>query len=122
MKVADTDGTDAIGQEEVLYALKVWNTYRHAKGQIREYFNKYDLSRDGCLDRDELKLFLMDLNDGFKARTATPAVSNEEVDWVFTKADVLGHGKIHEVEFLSAVSAWYANVEDKEDERCCCIV
>lgn len=48
--------------------------YRHAKGQIREYFNKYDLSRDGCLDRDELKLFLVDLNDGFKARTATPAV------------------------------------------------
>ncbi|KAF4701578.1 hypothetical protein FOZ63_022926, partial [Perkinsus olseni] len=100
LKVADTDGTDAIGQDEVLYALKVWSTYRHAKERIREYFEKYDFTRDGYFDHDELKLFLVDLNDGFK-------VTKEEVDWVFSRADVLGDGKIHEVEFLSAVSAWY---------------
>ncbi|KAF4684032.1 hypothetical protein FOZ60_008346 [Perkinsus olseni] len=47
LKVADTDGTDAIGQDEVLYALKVWSTYRHAKERIREYFEKYDFTRDG---------------------------------------------------------------------------
>ncbi|KAF4748328.1 putative global transcription activator SNF2L2 [Perkinsus olseni] len=98
LKVADTDGTDAIGQDEVLYALKVWSTYRHAKERIKEYFEKYDFTRDGYLDQDELKLFLVELNDGFK-------VAKEEVDWVFSKADVLGDGKIHEVEFLSAVSA-----------------
>ncbi|KAF4666965.1 putative global transcription activator SNF2L2 [Perkinsus chesapeaki] len=109
LKVADTDNTSSIEKDEVLYALKVWNTYRHAKHRIEEYFDKYDFTRDGYLDRDELKLFLVDLNDGFE-------VTNDEVDWVFTRADVLGDGKIHQVEFLSAISAWYFS-DQKPDNQ-----
>lgn len=32
-----------------------------------------------------------------------PQVCNDDVDLVFTETNVLGHGKIHELEFLASV-------------------
>jgi len=53
----------------------------------------------------QLGVLLMEMNEGV-------AVTDAEVDWVMTHADVLGDGQINKPELAFAVSLWYNHQEN----------
>ena len=69
--------------------------YTKQRTQLEELIKKYDKSGTGKLEKDELKSYLTDVNDGV-------APSDEEVDSVMIEADFMGDGAIRTQEIMMA--------------------
>eukprot|EP00929_Paragymnodinium_shiwhaense_P047747 TRINITY_DN24218_c0_g1_i1.p1 TRINITY_DN24218_c0_g1~~TRINITY_DN24218_c0_g1_i1.p1 ORF type:complete len:233 (-),score=41.00 TRINITY_DN24218_c0_g1_i1:446-1057(-) len=105
MKMADTSPPlGLLGKNEFLSALHMWRTYQNSfqddDAWGSQMFGKYDKDDNGTLTKPELKLFLTDLNSG-------QDVTEEDVEWVLAKADVLGSGGISKIELSQALAAWF---------------
>jgi Ca2+-binding EF-hand superfamily protein len=115
----DKDKSKSIKKTEVLFALKVWTTYLDHQVKIDEAFKKFDTDKSNSLDKEQLRACLEELNSG-------EPVTDEEVEHVMTKGDVLGDGVLRRIEFLVALAAWYASAEVKQEKAAvssaCCTV
>jgi Ca2+-binding EF-hand superfamily protein len=101
---------ETISMNDVLHGVKIWRTQLEMKGDVDRIFAKYDPENTGELDHEKLKLFLVDMNEG-------EPVLDSEVEWVMSKADVLGTKTVKREELMNAVSAWYTHVEVKEAKK-----
>merc|ERR1712232_25103 len=106
-------GTDAVNQQEISHALKVWGTYLEQKDSLEARIRKFDTDHDGSLQKKELHNLLVELNEGQK-------VSDHEVNWVLKKADINKSGSLNAMELMVAISCWYAHVEGRDGPICCC--
>ena len=92
-----------INRDEIMLAAKVWRTFCEHKKEIQTHFDKYDVDKNGVIDKKELKALLTDLNCG-------RPVSDKEVDAVMKEADsIVCDGAINKTEILGAISIWYAH-------------
>lgn len=107
MKISDSDGDGALSLGELERATRVWQIYTNKRKEMELALKKFDVSRTGSLNKAELKQYLISLNDG-------QAVSDEEVQWVFSEADILKDGAVHATELIMATAAWYAHVDEED--------
>jgi Ca2+-binding EF-hand superfamily protein len=105
MSVADWDDSGVIEKSEISYVISAWRLLVAKRSQLTDVLKEFDKVGDGALNKDELKAYLTKLNEGTE-------VAPEEVDWVWSQADVLGDGSIHGPEIVMASAAWFAYVED----------
>jgi Ca2+-binding EF-hand superfamily protein len=102
-----------LGMLELMDALKSWQCYMEEFSPPDSFgnrmFEKYDTDRTGKLSREQLKNLLVELNEPHP-------VSEEDVDWVMGKADMLGDGQIHKMEFLQAHAAWFQKQSEQQAE------
>eukprot|EP00930_Biecheleria_cincta_P103708 TRINITY_DN95769_c0_g1_i1.p1 TRINITY_DN95769_c0_g1~~TRINITY_DN95769_c0_g1_i1.p1 ORF type:complete len:209 (+),score=41.11 TRINITY_DN95769_c0_g1_i1:61-687(+) len=93
-----------IAQKELVIAIQCWRTYQSTfaseRGMGRALFDKYDTDRSGKLDRVQLKAMLNELN-------GDADVSEADVDWVLSRADLLNDGQISKIELNQAIAAWF---------------
>jgi len=111
MKRADRPD-EGLDKHEVKAAIIEWKLYLKKKVELDAWLEKYDKSQTGKLERPEVKEFLQSLNGGLE-------VTDEEVDWVMSKGDVVKDDALTKPELLRAVMAWYVIVEKKKS---CCVV
>lgn len=105
LKVADkAHGGDHLEMQELEYAMKAWGACTAKRTEMEQALAKYDKSHTGKLEKNELKEYLKELNGGKE-------VSDEEVDWVLSEADVFGDGACSKTELVIATSAWFSHVE-----------
>lgn len=120
IKMADKSDTGGINCAELTNALQVWRTYKEQKPQIEQTFDVYDTDKSNTLDKGQLKNLLTDLNDKIP-------VGDDEVDFVMSRADVLGNGVITKPELSQAIAYWFMLVEaheekEKEKKSSVCVV
>jgi len=106
LKVADHAGDSCIELKELEFAMKAWHVFTTNRSSMEEAIAKFDKSKEGTLNKEEMKQYLMSLNDGLD-------VTDEEVDWVMEEADLFGDGVIRKTELCMATSAWYCHSEAK---------
>lgn len=111
MSVADWDSSGMIEKSEISYVVSAWLLLTAKRSQMEAVVKEFDKSGDGKLTKEDLTAYLTKLNEG------TP-VSTDEVDWVWSQADVLGDGVIHKPEIVMASAAWFAYVEDHHVTEC----
>jgi len=111
MSVADWDASGMIEKSEISYVVSAWLLLTAKRSQMEAVVKEFDKSGDGKLTKEDLTAYLTKLNEG------TP-VSTDEVDWVWSQADVLGDGVIHKPEIVMASAAWFAYVEDHHVTEC----
>jgi Ca2+-binding EF-hand superfamily protein len=120
MKVGDQKCQNGcIDRSELKEAILAWRSYIKKREEMQKAIAEHDKSGTGALNAEELKAYLVTLNDGQE-------VTDEEVQWVLGEADVLGNGVITAPELVKAVNIWYVHVEQQEEEKKakakCCVV
>mmetsp|Transcript_94438 Transcript_94438/g.262278 ORF Transcript_94438/g.262278 Transcript_94438/m.262278 type:complete len:201 (+) Transcript_94438:74-676(+) len=105
----------AIDLSELKTAIESWKSYLHHRDKIQEALSQFDKSGTGKLERPELQSYLVHLNGGLE-------VTEQEVDWVLSQADVFGDGACSTPELVMATGAWYTHVEDKRRKEACCAI
>lgn len=112
---------DAIELNDMPELLASWSALVDQRQEFEEklalYY--YDTSKEDKLSKAEVKDYLIDLNYGNR-------VTNEELDAIFSKADVLGDGYLNVFELQRAASLWYAHAQSrpkrpKSQLNCCCL-
>lgn len=93
-------------------AIVEWKVYLKLKPQIDDWMNKYDKSQTGKLERPEVKELLQGLNKGLE-------VTDAEVDWVISEADIAKDGALSRSELPLATAAWYVYCDEKKG---CCVL
>lgn len=112
VKTCDKENANgAIDRSELKEAILAWRHYTGMRDVLQEAMDKYDKSGDGKLEKREMKMYLEDLNGGI-------AVTDEEVDWVLSQADLFGEGAISKPELMMAAAVWHAHVESKGTVCC----
>jgi len=114
MAVGDREGMEAIPRKEFEPALQSWKTYITMKDKYEAVLEKYDTSKTGKLELEELRAYLTDLNHGKE-------VSLKTAEWVMKEADVMGDGAIRKQEIFRATASWYSYVEENQQSACCVI-
>lgn len=116
LKVSHPQGTDdSLAVDEIEYAMKAWGVYTSKRSIMEERLQSFDVNGTGNLSKDELKRYLESLNENQE-------VTDAEVDWVMTEADIFGDGKITKPELVMATAAWYGHVETKKQSSVCAIL
>jgi Ca2+-binding EF-hand superfamily protein len=87
-------------------AAKCWLSYTETVAFIDPVFNEFDTDGTGNLSREKLSQVLSRLNDDLEP-------SADDLDFVMSKADVIGDGLIHKPEMVQAISIWYS-IEDED--------
>lgn len=114
MKVADEKCSNgAIDLSELKAAMVAWKSYTSMRTKMEEAILKFDQSGTGKLEKPELKEYLKFINEGIP-------VSDDEVEFVLSQADVFGDGACSQTELAMATAAWYAHVEEKK--KACCVI
>eukprot|EP00440_Ansanella_granifera_P035568 gb/GFBE01038581.1/.p1 GENE.gb/GFBE01038581.1/~~gb/GFBE01038581.1/.p1 ORF type:complete len:204 (+),score=58.79 gb/GFBE01038581.1/:1-612(+) len=111
MKMAGQKNEDEeINKEELETAILCWQCYQTSFADDRSMgsvlFKRYDTDLSGKLNRRQIKGLLAELNNGEE-------VSEDDVDWVLQKADVLKDGEISKIELNQAIAAWFQNQNTK---------
>lgn len=75
----------------------------------------FDVTGSGSLEKDELKAYLTSLSLGQE-------VSDDEVDYIFTLADLLCDGTLHTAELALATYIWQACAKTKKTSLVCSIM
>eukprot|EP00927_Polykrikos_kofoidii_P070242 TRINITY_DN6629_c0_g1_i1.p1 TRINITY_DN6629_c0_g1~~TRINITY_DN6629_c0_g1_i1.p1 ORF type:complete len:216 (-),score=51.52 TRINITY_DN6629_c0_g1_i1:92-739(-) len=116
IKTADKQGDGCIDKNELKEALTCWATWMQKRSEIEEAFVKFDTSNSGTLNREEVRKYLIHLNDG-------GPVSDAEVDMIMTEADVDQTGELdNKIELMRATANWYGHVEKKPKSTTCAIL
>mmetsp|Transcript_4368 Transcript_4368/g.7304 ORF Transcript_4368/g.7304 Transcript_4368/m.7304 type:complete len:205 (-) Transcript_4368:43-657(-) len=114
LKVADQSGDDCLSRKELEHATQAWHVYTKKRALMEDKIKEFDKSGTGKLEKPELKEYLVSLNGG-------QPVTDEEVEWVFSEADLFGDGAIRQTELVMATAAWYVHVEKKKS-ACCTVL
>jgi len=86
-----------------------------SRRKMQKNIAAFDVSGSGSLERDELKAYLASLSLGQE-------VSDDEVDYVFTLADLLCDGTLHTAELALATQIWQACAPKEKSSRACSIM
>lgn len=114
MELADRSGDGELSLREVEKAISVYAGYLQEKDFIDGVFDKYDKNKDQVLDRDELRGYCQELNEGIEPTEA-------EIDWILSRADKggmtsdAGDGAIGRIELLAVVNEWFFMPPDVND-------
>lgn len=97
-------------------AADAWLEYQDSIQQIEAIFNKFDLDGDKVLNKQELQVFLTDLNE-------LKPVSDADVETVLNESDILGYGYIVPINLPKAIASWYAldrkKLQEHQSKLCC---
>ena len=84
-EVCDCEQLDAIELNDITLLLSAWSSFVNHRQEFEDklalYY--YDISKEGKLSKKEVSDYLKDLNDGNH-------LTSEELDTIFSQADVLG--------------------------------
>ena len=114
MELADRSGDGQLSLREVEKAISVYAGYLQEREFIDGIFDKYDKNKDQVLDREELRSYCTELNEGIEPTDA-------EMDWIIGRADKggmtseAGDGKIGRIELLAVVNEWFFMPPDIND-------
>lgn len=116
LKLCDDKCTNgAIDRSELKTAVISWKVYVKQRDQMTAAIEEFDKSGTGKLERPELKAYLTSLNGGID-------VTDEEVEWVLSQADVFGDGACNKPELAKATAAWYSHVKEQQQKSSCCVI
>merc|ERR1719453_1214995 len=97
-------------------ALQEWKGYLKMREPLKTAFHEYDVSGTGKLEPPELKEYLKGMN-------GNKQVSDEEVDWVLSQADISGDGTCSSPpELYLATKSWSQRKHELQHSGQCCIV
>eukprot|EP00746_Dinoflagellata_sp_MGD_P072327 gnl/MRDRNA2_/MRDRNA2_29363_c0_seq1.p1 gnl/MRDRNA2_/MRDRNA2_29363_c0~~gnl/MRDRNA2_/MRDRNA2_29363_c0_seq1.p1 ORF type:complete len:210 (+),score=43.46 gnl/MRDRNA2_/MRDRNA2_29363_c0_seq1:81-710(+) len=97
-------------------ALQEWNGYLKMREPLKVVFNEYDVSGTGKLEPCELKEYLKTMNGNKR-------VSDEEVDWVLSRADISGDGACSSLsELYLATKSWSLRKRELRQGQCCIVM
>ncbi|CAE7774894.1 CML14 [Symbiodinium pilosum] len=113
---ADTRSLE-IGRDNLMSAVTCWRIYQSSFADDKSMgvilFKKFDPEGTGKLDRKQLKALLEELS----AESAEEEVTEEDLDFVLDRADILRDGTISKMELNQAIAAWYQRQNLKMSER-----
>merc|ERR1711920_121434 len=129
---------EALGLKNFTLAVEAWDAYvkefQELTGEdsIKNVFAFYDKDNTGKLDFYQLKELMTDLEGG-RTRRSSRLVTDIDVEWLMSKADVLNDGQLSGKEFQLALCAWYQYLvrfdeevigfnRQKGDQKQCCAV
>merc|ERR1712110_263357 len=129
-----TPRNEALGVRQFESAVEAWECYvkefkpgQADENSIAKAFEYYDTDKTGKLDFDQLKALMAALEAG-RTKRAGRVVSDIDVEWLMSKADILGDGQLSGKEFHLALCAWYQKLVAIDEEvigvggQACCTV
>lgn len=119
-KIVDTNGDQVIRSCGMNTLLNCWGNYQGSLEEIEDCFRKYDPNGTGRLDRHQLQRLLSEIGEA----SGHYRVTDAEVDWVLSQADILKNGVITKPELRRALALFKASMTSmkKEREKSCCAV
>lgn len=114
--VCDKDGDKAIGRDELKMAVGAWDLYMQDRSHTDAIFDKYDTNKSGRLGRFQLHAYLLDV----LAKEDEYGLTQEDVDYVMSKADVTGTGSVMKMELAGATAAYMARRHQVMSGKSCC--
>jgi len=104
-------------------AMEAWETYvkefkpGNAAGEesMQKLFDIYDTDKTGKLTFEQLFALMRDLESG-RTKRAPRYVSEIDVEWLISKADLIGDGQVSKKEFHLALCAWYSKLAQFDEE------
>lgn len=114
MQLADRSGDGKLSLREVEKAISVYAGYLQQRDFIDGVFDRHDGNKDQVLDRDELRGYCRELNEGVEP-------TESEMDWILSRADKggmtseAGDGTIGRIELLAVVNEWFFMPPDVND-------
>lgn len=97
-------------------ALQEWTGYLKERDSLQNALHEYDVSGTGKLEPPELKEYLKGMN-------GNKQVSDEDVDWVLSTADISGDGACSSTsELYLATKSWLQRKDLLKHGGQCCIV
>lgn len=111
-----SDSEGAIDLGHLKPALQEWTGYLKMREPLQTAFHEYDVSGTGKLEPLELKEYLKKMNGNKR-------VSDEEVDWVLSKADISGDGACScPSELYLATKSWSNRKKELQAGPCCVVM
>lgn len=104
-------GDGGISRKELDGLLLVCCSYLETKPITDKLMEKYDVTKNGALDKEELRKLMADLNGG--------EVTDEDVAEVLAHADPAKIGEIEKPELQRALAMWFTQIEHNKS---CCVV
>ena len=90
-------------------AMDAWVEYRECQDSIEAIFLKFDRDGDKVLNRQELGVFLTDLNE-------LVPVSDAHVAKIVEESDYIGHGHIVPINLPRAIATFYELERQKQED------
>lgn len=121
MRMRITQRQDALTLKDTDVAIEAWECYQKefaassSAGYLSEVFDMYDTDKTGKLDFDQIKALLTDIEGG-RTKRAPLVISDIDVEWMLTKADIVGDGQLNGKEFKLALCAWYQKIVRHDEE------
>lgn len=111
----DANKSGGICKREMMEALKTFDAYMYQRDRVDAIFAKYDKNRSGRLEREQVLHFLEDLAS---ANGEGTRVTEEELDYVMSRADVTKTGSLLKMEVAMGSAAFLINrARDKGGNR-----
>jgi len=103
---------DCIDLRHLKPALQEWTGYLKMREPLVTAFHEYDVSGTGKLEPPELKEYLQKMN-------GNKHVSDDEVDWVLSRADISGDGACSfPSELYLAIKSWSQHKQGRGKKSC----
>ena len=104
LRMADQTNPDGeIDREETAGAIAAWNVLQQDQDFWASRFDEFATTEGEDISPEQLKGLLLQLN-------GEESVTDEEVAWVFRRADLNKNGSIDRDEMRVAVAIWYTHV------------
>jgi len=110
-KVANARGDGAIHATEMCTLLSCWQNYLASLEEINLHFSVHDPDHTGKLNKEQMWNLLSTISDNH-------TVTEWEVNWVMSKADILKNGVITKPELRRALALWHNHLHHA-DKGCC---
>jgi Ca2+-binding EF-hand superfamily protein len=114
LTTVDKQKNGIVDPNEVEEALMLWGSYLLMRPQINEVFDKFDTDHSGKLDKEQLRSYMQSEFDHYLGEGE---VSDEDVAWILTKADVVGDQQIGRIEWLFCNTVWTRELVDRNNKR-----
>jgi Ca2+-binding EF-hand superfamily protein len=115
LRTVDKKKNDLVDPEEVDEALMVWGSYLLMRPSINETFDKFDTDHSGKLDKDQLRNFMQSEYEKYLGESGE--VTDEDVNWLLSKADVVGDQQIGRIEWLFCNTVWTRELVTRVNKR-----
>ena len=100
---------EEINKENVTEIVRKYRHYAKQWDKLNELFTKYDINRNGILEKNEIRSLMEDKARGVMNVSQTVTVTEEDVDYVMRLANpnYEKEGGISREQLMTAVSQWY---------------
>jgi len=83
----------------LFYIVDIWTCFQESKTNLQEWMKSYTSEGDAGLTRNELRAVLQEIN-------GNQSVSEQALDWVFQRVDLLKTGSITLIGLMLVHSMW----------------